>query len=201
MRQRLYQILVAVSISRCPANTGIPIGEIRQSYNILNHLIFYTCKTISWHWIQALAINLHDSHATEKHAKSPSTANQPHHTQDKSLLKRTYTLYLIKYAQNPVMMMSSNGNIFGITSYLCGEFTGPGEFPAQWPVTRNFDVFFHLRPNKRLSTQWWGWWLETPLRPLWRRCNIVLCFIWDGLTHWGRDKMAANFADKIFKWI
>ena len=34
-----------------------------------------------------------------------------------------------------------------------------GEFPAQRPVTRSFDVFFDLRPNKRLSKQPWGWWL------------------------------------------
>ena len=30
----------------------------------------------------------------------------------------------------------------------------PGEFPAQRPVTRSFDVFF----DKRLSKQSWGWW-------------------------------------------
>ena len=33
----------------------------------------------------------------------------------------------------------------------------PGEFPAQRPVTRNFDIYFDLRPNKRLSKQLWGW--------------------------------------------
>ena len=27
------------------------------------------------------------------------------------------------------------------------------EFPSQRPVTRSFDVFFDLRPNKRLSKQ------------------------------------------------
>ena len=27
----------------------------------------------------------------------------------------------------------------------------PGEFPSQRPVTRIFDGFFDLRPNKRLS--------------------------------------------------
>ena len=43
----------------------------------------------------------------------------------------------------------------------------PGEFPAQSPVARSFDVFFDLYPNKRLSKQWWGWWFETPSRPLW----------------------------------
>ena len=69
------------------------------------------------------------------------------------------------------MMTSSNGNIFRVTGPLCGEFTGPGEFPAQRPVTRSFDVFFDLRLNKRLSKQPWGWWFETPSWSLWRQCN------------------------------
>ena len=43
------------------------------------------------------------------------------------------------------MMTSSNGNFFRVTGHLCGEFTGPGELPAQRPVTRSFDVFFDLR--------------------------------------------------------
>ena len=60
-----------------------------------------------------------------------------------------------------------------VTGPLCGEFTGPGEFPAQWPVTRSFDVFFDLRLNKRLSKQPWGWWFETPHWSLWRQCNAI----------------------------
>ena len=59
-------------------------------------------------------------------------------------------------------MTSSNGNIFRVTGPLCGEFTGPGEFPTQRPVTRSFDVFFDLRLNKRLSKQARGWWFEMP---------------------------------------
>ena len=51
------------------------------------------------------------------------------------------------------MMTSSNGNIFRVTGPLCGEFTGPGEFPTQRPVTQSFDVFFDLRLNKWLSKQ------------------------------------------------
>ena len=47
-----------------------------------------------------------------------------------------------------------------------------GEFPTQRPVTRSFDVFFDLRLDKRLSKQSWGWWFETPSRPIWRHCNI-----------------------------
>ena len=69
------------------------------------------------------------------------------------------------------MMTSSNGSIFRVTGPLCGEFTGPGEFPAQRPVTWSFDIFFHLRPNKRLSKQPWGLWFETPSWSLWRHCN------------------------------
>ena len=82
---------------------------------------------------------------------------------------------------NGSMMTSSNGNIFRVTGHLCGEFTvsallaicagnSPvtGEFPAQRPVTRSFDVFFDLRSSK----QSWGWWFETPSCPLWRHSNV-----------------------------
>ena len=68
-------------------------------------------------------------------------------------------------------MTSSNGNIFRVTGPLCGEFTGPGEFPTQRPVTRSFDVFFDLRLNNRLSKHSWGWWFETLSWSLWRHHN------------------------------
>ena len=71
-------------------------------------------------------------------------------------------------------MTSSNENIFRVTGHLCGEFTGPGEFPTQRPVTRSFDVLFDLRLNKRLIKQPWGWWFETPSWSLWRQCNVWL---------------------------
>ena len=69
-------------------------------------------------------------------------------------------------------MTSSNGNIFRVTGPLCGEFTSPGEFPTQRPVTQSFDVSFDLRLNKPLSKQSWGWWFETLSRSLWRHCNV-----------------------------
>ena len=71
-------------------------------------------------------------------------------------------------------MTSSNGKIFRVTGPLCGEFTGPGEFPTQRPVTRSFDVIFYLRLNKRLSKLPWGWWFETPSWSLWRHCNVFI---------------------------
>ena len=48
-----------------------------------------------------------------------------------------------------------------------------GEFPTQRPVTRSFDVYFDLRPNKWLSKQSWGWWFETLSCSLWRHRNVV----------------------------
>ena len=75
-------------------------------------------------------------------------------------------------------MSSSNGNIFRVTGHLCGEFTGPGEFPTQRIVTWSYDVFFDLRLNKRLSKQSWGRWFETLSHPLWRHRNgiyIIFC--------------------------
>ena len=58
-----------------------------------------------------------------------------------------------------------------LLAFCAGNSPVPGEFPAQRPVTRSFGVFFDLRPNKRLSKQWWGWWFETLSCPLWRHSN------------------------------
>ena len=45
---------------------------------------------------------------------------------------------------------------------LCaGNSSVTFEFPAQRPMTRSFDVFFDLHPNKRLSKQSWGRWFDT----------------------------------------
>ena len=91
--------------------------------------------------------------------------------------------------QKMFMMTSSNGNFFRVTGHLCGEFTGPGEFPTQRPVTRSFDVLFDLRLNKRLSKQSWGWWFETLSCSLWRHCNVTR---WIRTTFW-----ISFFSDRI----
>ena len=59
-----------------------------------------------------------------------------------------------------------------LLAICAGNSPFPGEFPAQRPVTRSFDVFFDLYPNKRLSKQWWGLWFETSSCPLWRHRNV-----------------------------
>ena len=52
-----------------------------------------------------------------------------------------------------------------------------GEFSAQRPVTRSFDVLFDLRLNKWLSKQSRGWWFETPSRPLWSYSNVMFTIV------------------------
>ena len=59
--------------------------------------------------------------------------------------------------------------IFRITGPLWGQFTCD-----RWrPVTRNLDIFFDLRLNKRLSKPSRHRWFETPSRSLCRHCNYA----------------------------
>ena len=52
---------------------------------------------------------------------------------------------------------------FSVSLAFCaGNSPVTGEFPAQRPVTRSFDLCFDLRPNKQVSKQTWGFWFETP---------------------------------------
>ena len=88
--------------------------------------------------------------------------------------------------------------IFSALLVICaGNSPVPGEFPAQRPVTRSFDVFFDLRPNKWLSKHWWGWWFETPWCPLWRHCNVrqghaFPVGVWENSTKWNLSGLACT---------
>ena len=88
-----------------------------------------------------------------------------------------------------------------LLAICAGNSPVPGEFPTQRSVTRSFDVFLDLRPNKRLSKQWWGWWFETISCPLWCHCNddlhspkqnlafpitVTLCETYGVSDHWQR---------------
>ena len=84
---------------------------------------------------------------------------------------------LVQVYYKPLFMMASSNGILEIFSALvaiCMENSlVPGEFPTQRSVTQSFDVFFDLHLNDWLSKQWWGWWFETPLCPLWRHRNVL----------------------------
>ena len=58
---------------------------------------------------------------------------------------------------------------------LCvGKSPVTGEFPAQRPVTRSFDVSFDLCLSKRFCKQSRRQWFETSPRSLWCHCNAYL---------------------------
>ena len=63
--------------------------------------------------------------------------------------------------------------ISALLAIRAGNSPVTGEFTAQRPVTRSFDVFFDLSLNKRSSKHSWGWWFETPPRPLLHHCDAL----------------------------
>ena len=72
------------------------------------------------------------------------------------------------------LILSYQMETFSALLALCaGNSPVTGEFPAQRPVTRSFDVFFDPRLNKLLSKQSWGWWFDTPSHSFWRHCNAI----------------------------
>ena len=110
--------------------------------------------------------------------------------QIKLLTSKRYHIVHLNMCHDDVI----NGNIFRVTGHLCGEFTGPGEFPTQRPETRSFDVFFDL-----FSKQSWGWWFETQSRPLWRHCNwYMVRLLCASLEKWLHCKRFEHSYQKTF---
>ena len=58
-----------------------------------------------------------------------------------------------------------------LLDFCAGNSPATGEFTAQRPVTRSFNVFFDLRLNQHLGKQWRRRWFETPSLLVWRHCN------------------------------
>ena len=72
-----------------------------------------------------------------------------------------YTGWLHKIMIQSTTWWRHQMETFSALLAICaGNSPAPGEFPAQRPVTRSFDVFFDLHLNKRLRKQSWGWWFE-----------------------------------------
>ena len=62
---------------------------------------------------------------------------------------------------------------FSVLLALC---EGNPPIPLTKASAVKFGVFFDLRLNKQLSKQSRRRWFETPLRSLWRHCNILILF-------------------------
>ena len=90
---------------------------------------------------------------------------------------------LIKSPRVPMVTLFFHDDVikwkhFSALLAICeGNSPVTGQFPAQRPVTQSFDVFFDLCLNERLNKQSWGWWFETPSRPLWRQSDACHRFL------------------------
>ena len=62
---------------------------------------------------------------------------------------------------------------FRVTGHLCGEFTGHRWIHRTKASDTELWCFIWSAPEWRLSKQSWGWWFETPPRPLWRQSNVA----------------------------
>ena len=124
--------------------------------------------------ISSMLTSLTSAHSYNYPSFSKSTLKPMHESQLRiwpqgNKTKHTH-MYNSWHVASSIMMTSSNGSIFALLALCAGNSPVTGEFPSQRPWTRTFNVFFDLRPNKRLNKQ--SRRFETPSRPLWRHCNL-----------------------------
>ena len=91
--------------------------------------------------------------------------------------------------------------VSALLAICAGNSPVTGEFPTQRPVARSFEIFFGLCTNKRLSKQWWGWWLNTSSCPLWRHRNGGSSDLDTGICPWARRMMISHTQTwEIYRW-
>ena len=108
--------------------------------------------------------------------------------------------------------VSSHPSVTGTTYH--GDVIKWKRFPRYWPFGRGWlvnsphkgqwrgtlMVFFVLRSRK----QWWGWWFETPSRPLWRHCNVLNTYTADTLPPdrvWKKRWLAGSLYTIMKSWV
>ena len=62
---------------------------------------------------------------------------------------------------------------FRVTGPLCGNSPVVVSSLCKCQWRGNLIFFLDLRLTRRLSKPTWGWWFETPSRPLWRHYNVT----------------------------
>ena len=126
----------------------------------------------------------------------------------KYYLHNTHQAYLQNYSQgcwvgiyDYVSWWRHQMETFSALLAICaGNSPVPGDFPTQRPVTRSFDVYFDLRPNKRLSKQSWGCWFETLSPPLWRHRHVLafFCFVYIKRSWWIDSDLFTHILQRYF---
>ena len=158
------------------------IGWIMLDHSLRLFKALWLLSTNKWHrclyrmipiWLikATHSIWVYDNITAQMSRCHSVSSHQLHHFVpiSKHLYRDNIALYLYTYW---LTWWRHQMETFSALLAICaGNSPVPGEFPAQRPVTRSFDVFFHLRLNKHLNKQSWGWWFETVPPPLWRHSN------------------------------
>ena len=151
-------------------NAGMYIRFLEKKYSMI-HKWDSMCDMLNWHPTQAVNnitfIHVH-TYLTNPFVSSLAFVRYFRHTLHGMVeYKVGYTCCWLGTAHSDVIKWKH----FPRYWHCKGNWPVTGEFPADRPVARSFDVFFDLRQNKRVSKQWRGWWFETPSHSLWRLCN------------------------------
>ena len=156
----------------------LSIREVHRKSHISVKACFITCCSVV---ILAYTFRISHSSKTQLRTTFISTAISSSKLQYHQINESYRIRHFIVHSKSNVFIVvitwwrHQKMEPFSALLAICaGNSPVPGEFPAQRPVTRSFDVFFDLRLNKRLSKQSWGWWFETLSCPLWRHCHEVL---------------------------
>ena len=142
---------------------------LRTSY--LHNCISYIAKMSSFHWIGA-------QYYTKFYSRRTTDDSIDYYSQKSQMVVKCNTRYSCTHfgeAQGSITQrIDTNRNHDDVIKWK--------HFPRYWPfvrgirpVTRSFDVFVDLRPNKRLSKQPWGVWFERSSCPSWRHFNDYMC--------------------------
>ena len=89
------------------------------------------------------------------------------------IIKRLCNCFTNAYTSFTYHAMYVNMFVFICALFCMWSCVDIGKTCSHWMSNKmfEFDVFFDLRLNKRLSKHSWGWWFETPSRSLWRHRN------------------------------
>ena len=126
------------------------------------------------------------------------------HRNAKNRWNKKYSIYLhISWWRHQMEIFAA------LVALFVGNSPVTIEFPTQRPVTRSFGVFFDLRLNKCLCRHSWGWWFETPLRSLWRHCNVCpilssrcfsSCTLWPSWGCWRSSSLTGWAGSLSTSW-
>ena len=146
------------------SNSGIDVvlwllHVLTYQYAVKNKLIQPTENCVMWKFTHGQSLI---NYVSKKY---------PHAIQKCSPAWEGFQYRFSPHEPNPAWWLHQMETFSALLALCAGNSPVIGEFPAQRPVTRSFDVFFDLRPNKRLSKQSWGWWFEMSSCPLWRHSN------------------------------